>query len=222
MNRTQLVAAFREAANDTRLPYLWGNGDVQRYLDDAHNEAAERTLALRDSTTQEICEVAVQAGVATLELDERILEVLRAKLDSGERPLGLTTLEAIDLDWPAWQDEEADEPCKLVLDREGAAWKARLVPPPAADTTLRLDVHRLPLGSITDQEPPELRERLHVKLIDWMLFLAYSRPDADTQDTRKADEHATIFAATFGPKRDLHTMRVDHDRLFPYVRSADL
>lgn len=223
MNREQIVAAFRAAARDSLKPPLWSNDEVQDFLDDAHAEAAERALLLTDSSTPEICEIAIAANEAAYTLDSRIIEVKRAKLDSGTKPLVLKTSEALDIDWPGWDSEDADEPCIAAIDAEGAGWKLTLVPAPAAATVMRLTVYRRPLCSLVkDDAEPEINPRLHIRLIEWMLYRAYSQDDADTFDADKADKHAGLFAATFGPKRDAMATRFDHDQQFPVVRGMGL
>jgi hypothetical protein len=224
VNRLQLIDAFRARVQDTKAPYLWNEADeLQEFLDDAHNEAAERARLLRDTTTAEICEIAIEANIATYPIDQRVLEVLRAKLDDQQRPLVLTTTESLDIDWPGWEDETAGVPERLAIDPAGAGWEARLVPAPTANTLMRLQVYRLPLASIAkDKDEPEIHPRLHVGLLDWMEYRAYSKKDAETQNDEKAAASAAAFAANFGPKRDAKTNRAQHDMQFPVVRPIGL
>ena len=223
MNRAQLFDAFRSRSHDIAAPYLWSDDELQEYLDDAENEATERALLLRDSETPEICEVVIAAGIATYALDSRVLEVLRAKLDIHIRPLGLTTTEGLDRDWPAWDVEVAGEPKCLAIDALGAEWQARLVPPPSVATVLRLHVYRLPLTPLgSDKCAPEIHPRLHIKLLDWMCYRAYSKHDAETKNDEKAMNYAAAFAANFGPKHDAKANRAQHDMQFPFVRPIGL
>lgn len=224
MNRAELVAEFRRRARDEAgPPFLWNEDEIQLYLDEANDEAAERSSLIRDSITPEICEVVIEAGNTWFELDDRILQVRRAKLDSQTRPLRITTKEAIDLDWDGWEDQPAGEPRLLVVDAEGAGWSARLVPPPSAEEVMRLEVNRLPLGPLLkDSDEPEFSRRLHLALVDWMLHKAYSKKDAETYNPAKASEHAADFASVFGERRDVRTNRVDHDSLHPVVRPMGL
>lgn len=209
--------------HDLEKPYLWSDDDLSEYLDDAQREAAERSVLLRDSRTPEVCQITVAANVAAYELDHRIIEVLRAKLDLQTRPLTLTTTEALDIDYPGWESKEADEPQMLAIDREGDAWTAMFVPPPSAADVLRLQVHRLPLEpTIKDDCEPEIHERLHIKLIDWMVHRAYLKDDGETLDTDKAEKAEKAFEMTFGPKRNIKDGAVHHDQQFPVVRSADI
>jgi hypothetical protein len=226
VTRDQLIAAWRLRVMDTAAPYLWGADEVLEYLNDAIEEACERADLIRDTVTAAICEVAITANTAGYDLDDRILEVLRAALDS-EPPRGLLTLattEGMDRDHRgAWFAENPGTPSTLVIDPQGAGWRATLVPPPSADTTLRLHVYRRPLAPIVAaNDEPEIHERQHIKLLDWMDYRGYSKKDAETFDAEKAAAGAAAFTATFGPKRDARVNRAQHDMQFPVVRPSPL
>lgn len=222
MTRQQLIDAFRARVRDIKVPYLWDDAtELQEFLDDAHNEAAERALLLRDTTTPEICEIAIEAGLATYDIDPRVLQVLRATLDGERRPLRLSTTDAMDIDWPGWdsEDDPGTPECIVIDPVAGGGWQARLVRPPESATIMRLQVYRLPLESIAkDNDEPEIHARLHIKLTEWMAYRAYSKKDAETQDDEAAAEAAAAFAATFGPKRDVRSNAAQHDMQFPVVR----
>jgi hypothetical protein len=212
MFRQDLFDTFRARAFDTAAPYLWSDVELQEYLDDAQNEAAERALLLRDSSTAEICEVAITAGESTYLLDERILQIERAKLDSQTRPLVLTSVDELDRTSPGWGSRTGST-TTIAIDAEGAGWVARLVGVPSVDDTLRLQVFRLPMQSIAlPGDEPEIAKRLHVRLVDWMMFRAYSKKDAETKDEVKAAEYEAIFTSAFGPRVDANVRRKQRDR----------
>ena len=219
MNRLQLFDAFRSRAHDIARPYLWSDDELLDYLDDAHNEAAERGKLLRDTQTSDICEVAIVIGTARYELDARIIEVTRAKLDVQTTPLKLTstilkltsTL-ALDREFPDWESRVGNVGA-MAVDPEGAGWTATLVGSPTAAGTLRLQVFRLPLESLnSDTAEPEINPRLHIRLVDWMLYRAYSKKDAETSDEKKGAEHADDFTMAFGVRTNAGTRRTQHDR----------
>jgi hypothetical protein len=223
VNRAELVGAFRARVFDTAKPYLWSALEVEEYLEDAIAEACERAGLLRDTETPEIVTLTIAAEVATYKLDRRVLEVLRAKLDNQERPLTLTTMEGLDRDWPGWESEPANKPKCAVIDQQAGAWSLRLVPTPSEATVLRLHVCRLPLERLKDDKcAPEFHERLHIKLLDWMAYRAYSKADAETRDDDKAAAGAAAFAASFGAKRNARDALAQHDMQFPFVRPDGL
>lgn len=232
MTLDDLVDVFRARMRDTAEPPLWTRAEVVEFADDAENEAAERASLLRDTTTAAICEVDVVAGTAAYTLDDRILRVERAKLDLGTVPLSLSSTAAMDRgagvtpkDWRtqslSWQSGGADAgweqrtgtPALALIDREGAAWKLRLVPIPVVDDTMRLHVIRLPLEPLSVSDgSPEIPARLHVRLVDWMVYRAYSKQDSETFDRTKASEAEAAFTRSFGECIDANARRKQDDR----------
>ncbi len=232
MTLGDLSTAFRARAFDTKAPYLWSDDEVAEFAEDAENEAAERARLIRDSMTPAICQVAVVAGAASYMLDARILSVDRAKLDSQSVPLTLSSTTAMDLgqgarprDWRAsnsnwvggigggWEGRQGT-PTIAVLDAEGAGWKLTLSPTPTQADTLRLQVFRLPLEPLSSDTDnvPEIPARLHIRLVDWMMFRAYSKQDAEAADAATAAKHEAAFTAAFGPRIDANARRKQEDR----------
>jgi hypothetical protein len=212
VTRDQIIDAFRRGVFDTVKPYLWSNDDAEEYLEDALAEACERALLLRDSMTPEICTLTIAAGVSTYLLDKRIIEVTRAKLDSASVPLVLTSTEALDRGERGWQSYGEAGVTHLALDAEGKRWKATLVGTPSAADVLRTTVHRMPLRALCDgKDVPEIPDRLHIRLVDWMRHRAYLKQDAETMDAKKADDAAAAFASAFGPRIDANARRTQRD-----------
>lgn len=214
MKRPELFAAFRSAADDAAQPYLWEDHEVQRYLDDACREAAERSWCIRDSSTAAVCSVAVIAGTASYTLHASVLHVDRARLTAERYPLVLSSTEEMDRERPGWDANAASgTPARALLDAEGASWKLTLVPTPVTDGTLALVVFRTPLASVaSDDDAPEIPARYHEQLIDWMLRCAYLKRDSETQDEDKAAKAEARFTASFGPRIDANTKRKQRDR----------
>lgn len=241
MNLGQLIAAFRARAFDTKEPYLWSAEEVAEFAEDAENEAAERARLIRDSLTTAVCEVPVVAGTAVYMLDPRILSVDRAKLDSQSVPLALSSTAAMDAgmggrprDWRTssgtyvggigggWEGRSGT-PTTAVLDAEGAGWKLTLAPAPNKDDTLRLQVFRLPLQPLSSDSDniPEIPARLHIRLVDWMLFRAYSKQDTETADPAAAARAEAAFTSAFGPRIDANARRKQEDRATNGVQFRD-
>ena len=234
MDAGQLLSIFRSRVHDNVAPYLWSDPEAIEFLNDAQNEAAERARLLRDSTTAEICTVAVTAGTAVYLLDRRIISVERAKLDSQRLPMQITSTPEMDgprsatrPGWPQqWRangtwladsgagwETQTGTPYFLVLDAEGDRWKARLAGVPTANDTLRLQVFRLPLADIEDEDDePEISPRLHIRLVDWMEYRAYSKKDTETYDEKLAARAAGAFESAFGERIDANVRRKQEDR----------
>lgn len=231
MNLADLITVFRARTFDTEAPYLWSDDELGEYATDAENEAAERAKLIKDSTTAEICQVAVTAGNAVYYLDQRVITVERAKLTLGNYPLDLSSTAQMDNgtrpvvnQWRStptynnwlgtdWQ-KATGTPVRLLLDDEQSRWKATLYPIPVVNDTLNLTLYRLPLGPLsTDQgNVPEIPYRLHIRLVDWMMARAYRKQDAETRDEAKADRYEAAFAQTFGERIDANARRKQEAR----------
>ena len=238
MTLGDLIDVFRARAFDTKEPYLWSDAEVREFADDAENEAAERARLIKDSTTTAICQVAVVANTAAYALDSRVISVERAKLDSQSVPLVLSSTQAMDQnmgvrprDWRAsssnwvggiaggWEARQGT-PNTAVLDAEGPGWKLMLSPIPTKADTLRLQVYRLPLVALSTSEAntPEIPLRLHIRLVDWMVYRAYSKQDAETFDREKAAQAEATFTSAFGQRIDANARRKQEDRTSSVVQ----
>lgn len=212
MKRAELITAFRQAIDDEALPYLWKDQEVRRYLDDAHREAAERALLLSDVSTAAITQVSVVGNTAAYTLDPRIIQVNRAKLRLRQLPLTITSTSAMDQEHPGWETK-AGTPSHLVVDAVAGGWRAVLSPTPAVADTLDLSVFRTPLGALnSDDDAPEIHERYHLKLLDWMMHLAYQKRDSETLNEKKSLEHEAVFTANFGARVDANVQRKQAER----------
>ena len=49
-------------------------------------------------------------------------------------------------------------------------------------------------------DEPEIAAHLHMALVQWMLYRAFSRPDSDTHDPGRAAVALDVFERYFGPR----------------------
>lgn len=198
---------FRDRVDDAAQPYLWSDAEVIGFLNEAVSEAAIRAQLIRDSTTTAVVQVAIVAATHTYALHASILDVHRAKLALASTPLETVSTEKMDADWPGWE-LASGTPRYLVLDTSGATFSARLAPIPAANDTLHLIVHRLPIEPMgSDDDAPEIPAREHYRLIDWACRCAYLKQDAETFDQQRADRYEAAFIASFGLRQDANVRR---------------
>lgn len=81
------------------------------------------------------------------------------------------------------------------------AGRLHLWPIPSQAGEIKLHVLRFPLRKLAnDNDRPEIRQETHPALVEWMLYRAYSRTDADMQDAAKAATALRKFVAEFGEK----------------------
>ena len=221
MNVADFIAEFRATVCDVELPHFWSSELIVRYLNEAVQEACERAKLIEDRTTPVVCSIALQAGESTYALHPSILEIKRATI--GGRRLDETSVEAMDADCPGWESLQGT-PRAYIFEQAsgGSPARIRLVRTPADAETLSLTVYRgalKPLSADLDTGKPEIPERFHERLMDWVLHRAYLKQDADTFDPNKAAVSLGLFVQSFGARPDANVQRKQRDRRPPVVRS---
>lgn len=219
MKVADFIEEFRDAVGDNELPYFWSSEIIVRYLNEAVQEACERAKLIEDRSTPTVCSVTLQAGESTYHLHPSVFEIKR--LSFRGRPLDETSVEELDSDFPGWESR-GGTPRMFVFEQAsgGQPPKVRLVPTPTAADTIALTVCRgalKPLSADLDQSRPEIHERFHLRLMDWMLHRAYLKQDADTFDPNKAATSLALFVQAFGERSDANVQRKLRDRRPPLV-----
>jgi hypothetical protein len=194
----QLNTLFRQETDDQSAPYLWSDAEVTDYANDAQNEACRRARLIRDSATAAVCQYAVAINNPVIALDLRVISVRRVKLASRSQPLTRRYLADMDALTPGW--EALTGPVTdYVADYQTQA--IRLFRTPTATDTLNLTVSRLPLADLAaNGDVPEINPAYHRSLRFWMLYRAYSKRDAETNDPQRAKAALAMFEAEFGPR----------------------
>lgn len=102
----------------------------------------------------------------------------------------------------------------------------RLVPIPLEDqhvspddgstlvpTQVRMTVYRYPLADMAaDADTPEINQRHHIRLIDWVAKRCFERRDRDTYDPQKSADAENAFTASFGPRWNANQQRKQRER----------
>lgn len=199
MTLRELIRLFRLEVDDSVEPYLWSDEEATDFANDAQQEACRRARLLVDSSTAAICQLALTVADAGLvALDSRVIFVRRARF-AGSLPLKRMNMQDMEAHDPYWQDADPDTPTVFVPDYETG--KLLFWPPPIAAKTALLTVVREPLLEMdSEDDEPEIPTRWHRSLRHWMAFRAYSKPDADAADPKKAAAALALFEQEFGPK----------------------
>ncbi len=220
MDVAAFIAEYRGVTRDNSTPPLWSDAEILGYLNDALNEACERALLLEDRTTPACCAIALVAGTDTYLLHASVIKVKRVSFRG--RALTESSVEAEDRRDANWEGRTG-EPQRYIL-TDG---QLRLVPTPNASVTgqsLALTVYRRELTARSLAAPnntaPEVNERFHLRLMNWLYCRGYSKADAETFSSVKATEFETRFTADFGAKVDANVQRKRRDRRPPVVRYA--
>lgn len=204
MQFSVLLSRLRVRLNDRAEPQLWDDDTLKGYLNEAYNEAVERSRCILDRGTAEICTITLLPDVRVYDLDPRVIDITQAWL--GSRPY--CYMRRIADAYPtALNSGKADfysvtmqgNTKFLTLDRA----------PRDGDPvdTVNLEVQRYPLIPLTlDTDEPELDERKQNDMLYWAIYLAYDNRDPDSGSDSKAQSADSRFTAAFGEKID-HNVR---------------
>lgn len=218
----ELIERFRVTANDQQEPPFWSNELIVSYLNEAIQEACERAKLIEDRRTAEVCSVAVVAGQNTYDLHASVFEIKRLSLDG--RVLDETSVEELDCVAPGWEGKTGTSRQFIFEQARGnSPASIRLVPASANSGSIALTVYRCalkPLRADVELGKPELPERFHERLLDWVLHRAYLKQDADTFDPNKATQSLALFVQAFGERVDANVQRKHRDRAPPLVQSS--
>lgn len=202
MRRETLRRRVRLLAQDTILPYLWQDEDIDDWLNEAQQEAAIRARLLRATPASHpaLCEYPLAAGETAITVPDQIYEISHQEWAAGSerRPLKLVSREWMDTTLPGWRAMPAADPDYLVQDRQ----QLEVVPPPIADGSVRIEGYRLPEPMQADNDEPRIPLAHHIHLVQWVLHVGYSLPDADTFNPGKSQAAEAEFSRYFGARPD--------------------
>lgn len=178
------VARFREEFFDREEPYLWSDDLVRMYFDEAQTQLCRETEGIEDVRTLQVL-----AGATLVSLDARILKIRSAR-DAHGAELDIMSPEDVA---SKGQRAASGRPRALIVRTRG---KVEVWPSPQEDTTLTLDVFRLPLDPLESGSDEFEVDDMHMPgLLHYVAYRAYARPDPDTLDRTRSDFHRNEFAA---------------------------
>lgn len=208
MNLGQIIAKFRNRAQDEAEPFFWEVPDLTDYANQAEREASERAKLLLDTVTTAVCQISGIINTAVYSLHPSILEIVSVTWD-GTFLTGVSRNELDRTHRHGWKTTKG-QPRRFIDPQEKYL---TLYPIPTLAKLIELEVYRYPLAPMAnDADTPEIAERHHFDLIDWMEHLAFRKDDQETQDLPRSERAAARFAANFGPKLDANTRRTQRDR----------
>ena len=204
-----LIAAFRDEASDKVKPYLWSDDWLLNIASEAEREACRRAHLLVDSSAS-FCSVSVSANDPLIDIDPLILDIRRAKLSISTyqlTPVKATEMDALN---PGWE-KHVGTPTSYVTDYQTNA--IRLYPNQQVACELNMSVSRLPLKSMaSEDDKPEIRIEYRQGLVQWMLYRAYSKVDADGFNKAQADMALARFEREFGQRSSARNERWKNER----------
>ena len=213
MQLSQLINRFRVEANDNVQPYFIEDDAAINWLNDAVNEACIRGRLLYESQNNDVCKIAVTAGIEHYALHESLYELSRIWFEpsNGEHGsyLALMSAESLDRRYHCdnWKLKQG-APQFAIQDDTGI----RLVPIPDVGGELQLEGYRVPLSPMqNDTDKSEINQIHHVHLIQWVLHKAFSVPDSEFFDPNRSALAEQQFTDYFGPRPDSDLRRITRE-----------
>ena len=221
MKVEDFIQEFRSTVMDNEVPYFWTSENIVRYLNEAVQEACERAKLIEDRSTPSVCSLLIEPGVSTYNLHPSVLEIKRLTLN-GQK-LEETSVDELDEDSPGWE-LLSGKPSHFIFEQASGAQPPRLrfVRSPVSAGSVALTVFRgalKPLSADVDAAKPEVHERFHERLMDWVMHRAYLQQDAEVFDPSKAATSLALFVQAFGERPDANVQRKHRDRTPPLVHS---
>lgn len=200
---------------DIAAPYLWTDGTLVRYIDDAQRRFARRTLCIRDATTLDVTQVTLETAVENYTLHPSVLAVISARYDTDTTDLarvGHSQVSGAIAPDTLWFDINTitgfppGRPRAVLTDEQidtdapgKAAISLRVYPAPTLvenGKIIYLRVARLPMAAFSENNLSavcEIPEDYQLDLLEWAAYRARRTYDADAGDSVKADSHRARF-----------------------------
>lgn len=206
--RGNILRDVSDAVQTDSDSYLLSDKSLVRYINDAQNKFASRTLCLRDETTPAVTEIILVAGQESYTLDPRVVSAFTARVPARTN-LKRTTyafLSGTRGDFaqgaPSSLCWESGSPSYFYTDRE--TQKVGLYPAPdaafvAANPTMVLRVSRLPLEPLVAENldaVPEIPEQYHLDMLEWAAYRALMNSDIEIEQMGKASARRRRFEDT--------------------------
>lgn len=218
MTLDDLKLAFRSRTDDTIISsggYLWSDAELTLFLNEAVTEACVRAKLIFDVTSP-FCSFPVVIGQQAYPIDPSIFEIQSVRVDGyngsaapGYEMIG-TDQTALSRDYGRWY-ALIGRPKYYMQD----GFILRFVPLPDAVGTVQLAVYRTPTDTeamSSGSDEPVIPNQFHLRLLDWALYLAYSKGDAEAGDDKKAAIAEARFETSFGKRTDADTQRKRQER----------
>lgn len=214
MTLLQLMAAARsrldDVGGDTGTPgsgdtyywqtsdagCLWKNAELIDWLNEAEGEAARRAYLLTSAFS-----ISVVANTSSYALDSTLWMIDRVRLNTAGTRLERTTRADLDDSRSNW---EAATGTPRLFFAIGA--NLTLYPTPIAADTLKVSGWIDPDAMSAYTDIPAIPEAYHRDLIEWVMYRAAQKRDADTQ-LGDPEQYLTNFTRRYGPDASAAQMR---------------
>lgn len=191
MKLSELINEYRIRAKDDIRPYFCKESELIGWFNEAEREAAIRAGLLIGSDKFNI-----SAGETEISVPQHIVEIRHIELRfSGiVRQVSLTSRRVLDIDMPDWRTRNGI-PTRAIHE-DGLITLSSL---PTGDMEVFIEYTRLPYSEMSSiEESPEIFSQHHIHLVDWVVYRAYSKQDADLFDPNKSIDAKSKFDKYFG------------------------
>jgi hypothetical protein len=135
-----------------------------------------------------LCRYVIQVGQRYLTMSDKVSEITRFKIGDQFTPLKTYSKETMDQREANWETRSPGDTEGVVVDYDRG--EIIVVPPAGHVIVAEVDCYRLPLvdfDSANMLQLPEIAEKYHIAMPDWMCRQAYRKNDVETMDLTRAD-----------------------------------
>lgn len=138
---------------------------------------------------------AFESATHPFQVDESVVQILRAKTDRATRPLEIHTIQYMDFRFPNWENHDSGCPRFLVRDTRRGYYRFYLEPDRPDRMVLTVARYPVTVGTATtlDSSYPEIPEQYHELLYDGIAFRAFSKRDSEAFDPTAAKQHLAAW-----------------------------
>jgi hypothetical protein len=143
--------------------------------------AVSAGMAVAATDMPGLCRHIIPIGGRFIGLHSRVWRITRFKPASQARPIGFKTRAQMDYEVPDWETQVNGTIYKCIPDYE--AGEAIVHPPSNIVELIEQGCFRLPLVPLTDDDMlavPEIGEKYHIAMVDWIIRQACLKPDIET------------------------------------------
>lgn len=192
MTLSEILALYRLTAKDDATPPFCSDAEIFDFTNEAEEQACIRASLLFDKSSFQI---SVTSPTTIYTLDDSILSIKYATLtDSGGiiYPLSILDYEESDRLDSTWRT--LTQQPKAIIHLDGTIETNSI---PDAGYTINLEVYKLPSVK-TKFDSPEIARAHHRHLLNWVLYRAYSKQDAEIFDGKMSAKYLNDFEQYFG------------------------
>lgn len=223
MQAQELLEQFRDVAVDVVAEgYLWGDEELLRFVDEAQTRFCRNTRGIADSITAEVTQIPVVTGESYANLHNAVMTIREARRSDGTvlRLFNTDTVASVCRDdYGIFSPRDAydvDGPLfGMVLgDTDG---KVRWLNKPVADDTVFLKVLRKNINRLDSPTSTlEVPEEYAWVLLDYMLYKALRKRDAELFNADLSNDYLTAFNSGLADVRRDQERTVHRDREMQY------